>query len=324
MKKITRRGLLRASAGIGGLALAEPWCRWGLLAAEQQGKVGQPQTKFPVVARQRLAVATWPFRAEIEAATNEYRDKKRPGLDLREFCAGVRKKFDVPGVEPLSTHFPSTDEHYLKNFRKSLEKTKVHVVNIPVDNEYSFYDADAEVRRKAIEQCKRWVDIAVVLDAPSLRTSIAAAKNSKPNVNVAAASLREVVEYAANKNVLINLENDNPVSEDPVFLVEVLGTVSHPYLRALPDFCNSMAAGNDEKFNSRALAMLFPRAYNICHVKDSEVGDHGKVYRINVRQAFQILRAAQFRGYLSMEFEGEGDPYEGTKKLIAASLQWLT
>ena len=42
------------------------------------------------------------------------------------------------------------------------------------------------------------------------------------------------------------------------------------------------------------------------------------------QKTFHILRASNYRGYCSMEWEGGGDPYAGTQKLIAASLQYLT
>ncbi len=323
MTRISRRGVLRGSAAFVAGAIA--WRRdlvARFAAPEPTLFHNAPQLKFPTVARERLSVASWPFRAEIESATNEYRDKKRPGMDLRDFAVKVREQFGVPGVEPLSAHFPSTDERYLKGFREAIEKAGVHVVNIPVDNSVSFYDADAATRKKAVEHGMKWVDIAVKLGSPSVRTSIAEAKNSKPNVDAAAESLRRLVDYAATKNILVNLENDDLVSEDAFFVVKVIEKVNHPYLHALPDFCNSMASGN-EKFNYDAVTAMFRHAYNICHVKDSEVGDEGKVFRVDLKKTFDILNASHYKGYCSMEWEGPEDPYVGTKKLIAASLQYL-
>ena len=187
----------------------------------------------------------------------------------------------------------------------------------------SFYDADASTRKKAVEHAKKWVDVAVALGSPSVRTSIAEAKNTKPNVETAAESLRALVDYAASKNVLVNLENDNLVSEDAFFIVKVIEKMNHPYLHALPDFCNSMTGG-DEKFNYDAVTAMFQHAYNICHVKDSEVGDQGKVFRVDLKKTFEILKASQYKGYCSMEWEGPEDSYVGTKRLIAASLKYLS
>jgi len=55
-------------------------------------------------------------------------------------------------------------------------------------------------------------------------------------------------------------------------------------------------------------------------VKDSEV-DNGKVFRVSMARTFAIAKAAGYRGYFSMEFEGQGGPYEGTQKLLDQSLK---
>ena len=322
MKRITRRKMLQNSSVAAAALTLGVWPEATKLFAGSTGTAGAPDLKFPTASRDRLAVATWPFRAYLDSPTNEYRDKKQPGMDLREFAAKVKKDFDVPGVEPLSAHFPSTDAGYLHSFREAIEKAGVHVVNIPVDNSASYYDADPAARQKAVDNGKKWVDIALVLGSPSLRTSIAQAENAKPDVAVVAGQLQKLVDYAAPKNILINLENDNLVAEDAFFLVKVIQKVNSPYLRALPDFCNSMNSGN-EKFNYDAVTALFPLAYNICHVKDSEAGDDGKVVRVDLKKTFGILKASHYRGYCSMEWEGAGNPYDGTRLLIKSSVENL-
>ncbi|MGB7436063.1 MAG: sugar phosphate isomerase/epimerase family protein [Candidatus Acidiferrum sp.] len=322
MKKVTRRTVLRSSAVVAVGAVALGGESFALFTGAGAARQSAPDLKFPTTARERLAVASWPFRAEIVSASNEYRDKKQPGMDLRDFAVKVREQFGVPGVEPLSAHFPSTDDRYVKGFREAIEKAGIHVVDIPVDNSFSFYDADTGNRKKAIEHGKKWVDVAVLLGSPSVRTSIAEPKNSKPNVSVAAESIRALTDYAASKNILMNLENDDLVSEDAFFVVKVIEKVNHPWLHALPDFCNSMTSGN-EKFNYDAVTAMFQHAYNICHVKDSEVGDQGKVYRVDLKKTFGILNDNHYKGYCSMEWEGPESPYEGTRRLIAASLEYL-
>jgi sugar phosphate isomerase/epimerase len=322
MRSISRRDWLKRGILSSGAIMA--WTKWP--AIEVLGAaaptVAGPDVKFPAAPRERLAVASWPFRANIESPTNTYRDKKQPGMDIADFAARVKKDFQVPGVEPLSAHFPATDERYLAKFRAAIENAGVHVVNIPVDNRHSYYDADKGGRKKAVDWGKHWVDVAVLIGAPSIRSSIAQAKNAKPDANVVAEQLKQLTEYAATKNIVVNLENDDLVSEDAFFIVKVIEKVNHPYLHALPDFCNSMASGN-EKFNYDALTALFPLAYNNCHVKDSEVGDDGNVFRVDMKKTFGILRASGYRGYCSMEWEGAGDPYAGTRFLIKSSLENL-
>jgi len=320
MNTLSRRHFLESSALLTATALTSSASSpLSLLHAAESA----PSLKFPTTPRERLSVATWPFRAFIVSPENEYRDKSQRGMDLREFVVTIKKDFGVTGVEPLSTHFPSTDEAYLHSFREAIEKAGLHVVDIPVDNSSSYYDAAPAARKKAIENGKKWIDIARIIGSPSVRTSIAEAQNAKPDADVVAGELRELADYAASKNVVLNLENDDLVSEDAFFIVKVIEKANHPFLHALPDFCNSMMTGN-EKFNYDAVTAMFRHAYNICHVKDSEVGDDGKVFRVDLKKTFDILKASNYRGYLSMEWEGQGRSYDGTRHLIAASLENLS
>jgi sugar phosphate isomerase/epimerase len=284
--------------------------------------VSQPHIAFPRAPRDRISVASYPFRAYIDGPTNHERDPSLPGMDLKDFAGEVVKKFNVHNIEPHNRHFRSLDPAYLGSFREELEKTSVKVVNIAVDGQDSFYDEDSSTRKKAIAHAKKWVDIAVEIGSPSIRTHIQRPSNSVPRVQRTAESLREVAEYGAGKNVVVNLENDDLVSEDAFFVVKVTEAVNHPYLHTLPDFANSMMTG-DADFNYQALQAMFQHAYCICHVKDGETDDHNKVLSIDLKKSFDILKASGYRGYCSMEFDAPGEPYGPTTRLIEQTLLYL-
>ena len=323
MPQRSRRKFLIASAAVAATAALNGVAPEAVLAGPRARPFfSEPHINFPVEPRDRLAVASWPFRAMIESPSNRWaRDSKQPGMDLKDFAAMVVQKFNLRQIEPLSDHFRSTEAAYLGEFRAAVEKAGAHVIDIPVGGRYSFYDPDAARRQMAVDYGKKWVEVAVALGSPSIRIHVAGVANVKPDVDRTAESLTRLADYGAEKNVVINLENDDLVSEDAFFLVKVIDKASHPWLHALPDFCNSMLSGNAQ-FNYDAVTALFKRAYNICHVKDSEV-DNGKVVRVDLAKTFGILKASGYRGYCSMEFEGQGSPYEGTRKLIDASLKYL-
>ncbi len=282
-----------------------------------------PDLKFPTQPRARLAVASWPFRDFISSPNNRWaRHPQKPGMDLKDFAALVVKKFDVRNIEPLGDHFRSTDLDYVREVRASTEKAGAHIIDIPVDLRPSFYDPDPGGREKALAASRHWVDIAVAAGSPSVRLHIAGVRNVKPDVDRAAETLNRVAGYAEEKQVLVNLENDDNTTEDPFFIVDVIVKVGNPWLHALPDFCNSMLT-HDQEFNDRAMQAMFKHAYNIAHMKDSEVGDGGKVYTVDVARCFSIAKAAGYRGYFSMEWEGAGEPFAGTQKLIDESLKYL-
>jgi sugar phosphate isomerase/epimerase len=299
----------------------------GLTAASAIGALPdtalEPHIIFPTHPRDRISIASYPFRAYILSPDNRDRDTTLPGMNLLEFPAHVVAKFNIHNIEPHSRHFTSVQPDYLDDFRQILLKTKVRVVNIAVSTVNSFYDADASAREKAITFAKKWVDVALHIGSPGIRAHIAAARNSSPNVELTAGSLHEVTEYAADKNIVVTLENDDLVSEDAFFLVKVIEAVNNPYLRALPDFANSMLGG-DADFNYRALQAMFRHAYNICHVKDGETNDDDKQFNVDLKKSFEILKASNFRGYCSMEFDAPGDPYAPTLKLIEQAVQYLS
>jgi len=232
-------------------------------------------------------------------------------------------KFNIKKIEPWSEHFRSLDKGYLEELRAAVAQAGGAIVNIAVDGEHSPYSADAAERERAIAFSKQWIDVAVAIGSPSVRTNIPPAKGAKPDVERTAESLRRVAEYGAAKNVVVNLENDNPASEDPFFLVKVIEKVNSKWLHALPDFANTLAA-YEEEYAYRGIEAMFGHAYNISHVKETEVGDgKDKIAHVDLPRTFGIAKKHAYKGYLSMEWDSPGDPYAGTAGLIEKTLKNL-
>lgn len=276
--------------------------------------------KFPVDARGRLSVSTYPFRKLIATLHGDEDEPAKPGMSLEQFAQTIRPKLHVPGIEPWSHHFKSTDADYVRSLRNSFDTAGLHVVNIPVDIGARLCGSSEE-REAGLASYHKWVDAAVILGSRSIRVHLPHGEEGD-EIKCAVSGLKALAEYGASKNVVINLENDEPETEQPERIAKVIKTVNSPFLRALPDFCNSMLIHDDESYNNQAMSMLFPLAFNISHVKDLEQ-DGKKVYRVNVDRILAIAKNADYKGYFSMEWEGVGDPYEGTSKLIEASLRNL-
>jgi sugar phosphate isomerase/epimerase len=283
----------------------------------------EPHISFPTSPRDRISVASWPFRAYIDSPTNQERNPTLPGMDLKDFAAHIIAKFKVRNIEPYNWHFSSTDQRYLENFRNALTKADAHAVNIAVDGHESFYDANEATRAKAVDFAKKWIDIAVSIGAPSVRAHNARVNDQAPDLQRTIDSLKRVADYGAQKNVVVNLENDDRISEDPFFLIKVIESVNSPYLRALPDFANSMQTG-DADFNYRAVTAMFRHAYCICHVKDGETPENGKPFTIDLAKTFGILKSAGYKGYCSIEFDGQAGPHKPTARLVEAAIRYLT
>ena len=290
--------------------------------AESQSLKQPPELPFPTAPRDRLAVTSWPFRAMMNSPMNHNRNRSVPGMDMKEFPAFVVEKFGVYNINPLSNHFSSLDAAYLEAFRAAVQRARSHVVDLGLGGGM-FYDADASKRASAVAEGRKGIDVARAVGSPSVRQHVSGRPGQNADVMLAAESLGELAGYGAKQSIVVNLENDNPVAEDPFFLVAVIKKVNSPFLRALPDFGNSLI-GHDAAFNERAIKAMLPYAWNMCHVKDTVESDSGKPLTVDLKSMFALAQASSYRGFFSMELDiASGDPVPGTKRLIQESLQYL-
>lgn len=280
----------------------------------------QPSTHFPEQPRERIAISSYPFRDYVAGRKDAVGGHK---LQLKDFSAHVAEKFNIRKIEPWSEHFRSLDQNHLEEIRAEVEKAGGMIVNIAVDGQHSPYAADKAEREKSVTFSKQWVDVAVAVGSHSIRSNMPKANDSEPNAQRAADTLSQIVEHAAKNNIVVNMENDNPVSEDPFFIVQVIERVNNPWLHALPDFANSLVTGREEHAY-QGLQNMFKHAYNISHVKALETNEQGKEFRVDMAKIFGMMRASHYKGYCSMEFDSPGDPYKGTSELIETTLKYLS
>ncbi len=288
------------------------------------GAEPKPTFQFPTRPIDRISVSSYPFRAYIEGGSGDTgRDPKKPGMDLAGFGKRVKQEWQVHHIEPWSLHFRSTDDAYLARLRRDLDTAGVAIANIAADLPGSLYDPDDATRAKAVEARKTWIDVAAKVGSPSVRVNNPPPKRGAPDLGRMSDSMTRLGAYGASRGVVVNFENDNPVSENPIFLAKAIRGVNSPWVRALPDFCNSMMSGN-EAFGYEALSAMFPLAWGICHVKEFESGPSGTVRKVDLARAFGILKQSGFRGFCSIEFDSEGDPFQATGELIRKTVQYLS
>jgi sugar phosphate isomerase/epimerase len=312
--KTRRRSFLKAAAG----TAATPWLAQSSWLLAWVTEERSPAVQFPTRPRERIAVASYPFREFIAGAHDPHATSSK--MPLREFAGHVKQKFNVTRIEPWSEHFLSTDGAYLDELRTAVMKAGGGFANIAADGADSFYSPDPAVRAKAVAFGKKWIDVAAHIGSPSVRINLPPAKDSKPDLALVAESLKVLSAYGEQKNVVVHHENDNPLSENPFLIAAVLDRVGSPWDRALPDCGNSFSAMPAEDAY-RGLEQMFARAYGISHVKDVSVTPKGEAIPVDLARALEIAKKHNYHGYFSMEWDTEGDPYAGTEKLIRTTLE---
>ena len=125
MDSLTRRAFLEKLSALtaGGIIASGVGDAFGV-GQSDKSVVSRPHISFPRAPRDRISVASYPFRAYIESPTNHDRDRSLPGMDLTDFAAEVVRKFNVHNIEPHNRHFRSLDPAYLRIFRESVEKSE--------------------------------------------------------------------------------------------------------------------------------------------------------------------------------------------------------
>ena len=139
-----------------------------------------PAFRFPTAARERIAVASYPFRAFLDSPRNRGRNPQGPLMALKEFPAMVVERFQIPNVELLGEHITSAEPAYLEQLRAAVKSAGSHIVDIPTGVGGSVYDADSARRATAVGNAKKWVDTAVALECPSLRVHLQGARGAAP------------------------------------------------------------------------------------------------------------------------------------------------
>jgi sugar phosphate isomerase/epimerase len=280
----------------------------------------EPRASFPVDPRARIAVASYPFRAFLIAPQNSDRDPKKPGMDLAAFARFVKKEFGVPGIEPLSAHFTSTETSEIRKLRVAFDAAGVHTVNIPVDESVELCSQDPAKRDHGNARYRHWIDIAVQLGSPSIRVWIPKCSDTS-DLPKAVRALKPTLDYAATRNIVVNLENDDPVLHSAARVIAAINLAGTPYLRALPDFGNGLMGG-DERFNALSVKNMFAHSWNIAHVKDAE-SIKGERRTASLPELYSIAKASGYRGYYSMESDSDVDPVVDTRHLIEQSRQLI-
>ena len=306
---ISRRHFLKGSAAVG---VAASYSGFAPAAMAQE-----PHFRFPTRPVDRLALTSYPFRAQMKSPENP------TGMDLVQFAKMAIEKFDIHNINPINRHVGSTDPHDLEKLRKEVERAGSRFVGLGLSG-WQFYSPDPAVGKASVESVKRWIDTAAILGSPSVRPHLEKTEGVKPNIDRAARSLGEIADYGARKNIVVNLENDNLVDEDLFLIIKIIEKANNPYLRSLPDMGNSAGLG-DPNYNGRGMEMMYRHAFNMSHVKGESTSDTGAVIKVDLAKTFGIAKASGYKGFFSMEHEsGKGDLVAGTRKLVAETLRYLS
>jgi hypothetical protein len=272
----------------------------------------------------RVAISTWSFHNNFESTRDK--DEKIHGttLEMIDFPEMIADRYHVHKMEFVAPHFAATTSAYLNDVKLRLAKVHSHLVNIPVDieeirNQGGLSDINQEIRNQAIQGAMKWIDIAKVLGAESVRCD--PGKINVKDLSPTVASYKKIGDYARSKGLKVIIENHDAIgSNHPEVLVDLFKQVGNNLVGALPDFGNFP----DDRTRFRGLPILFPYASTVCHAKGFKFNAAGDETTFDFPRCVAISKKTNFRGAYSIEYEQKGgDPYEGVGKVVNELVTYL-
>jgi len=219
---------------------------------------------------------------------------------------------------------PSTlsSKHYLDELISKMVSTGVMATHISNNAPRYLADLDEEMRREGLRVAKLWLDAAKQIGIKSMRVNTGGPqiipassmqggypRNDEivPYLKYAIESFKELADYGEKTGIIVTIENHWGLAADPVNIIIILNEVNNPYCEASPDFCN----WEHEYMLYNGLELLIPRATSMVHAKRWT-----RYPDVDIARCVRVLNDADYKGYISFEYEGGGDPIEGTLKLM--------
>lgn len=259
----------------------------------------------------KISLAQWSLHKALYAGQ----------LDALDFPKVAREDYGCDGVEYVNSFFKdkATDFDYLAELKARCAKHRVESVLIMIDGEGHLADEDDEARRTAIENHVRWLAAAKFLGCHSIRVNVAGGGKPEEQAARGADSLRRLARIGDQYAIDVIVENHGGWSSNGEWLAGVMKAANHPRVGTLPDFGNFRMAEGQEYDRYRGVELLMPFAKGVS-AKSWDFGDDGLETKMDFPRLLSIVKAAGYRGFIGIEYEGERmsepDGIRATKKLL--------
>lgn len=297
--------------------------RRAFLAAAVGGAVSAAAAR-PAVAwqgeakiRNRIAVSTYSF----------WQFKNRELRDI-EKCIDLAAEWGFDGVELLHRQFQSEDKGYVQNLKR---RAFVHGLDLcGFSTHQGFLSPDVATRQKNIDATIHQIELAYELGIPTMRVNTGtwgtsrnfdelmknrgiepplAGHTDEEAFGWVIASLEKCLPAAEKCGVLLGLENHWGLGRTPEGVLRIVNAIKSPWLQVTADTGNFLEDPYDR------LKLMAPQTI-LVQAKTYYGGGLWYALELDYPRIAKIFRDANYRGYVSLEFEGQEDPRTGIPKSL--------
>jgi sugar phosphate isomerase/epimerase len=238
---------------------------------------------------------------------------RQPTLTLFDFvddCA----RFGLEGTELTSYYFPAdiTNDD-LRKLRRHCFRQGLDISGTAVGNDFG-HPAGTELDEQ-LSLVRKWVDRAEILGAPVIRIfaghNHGDASDEQLHRRIVSA-IEQSCQYAGEHGVHLALENHGGPTATADGLLALVRDVQSAWFGVNLDTGNFRS---DDVYGD--LQRVAPYAVNV-QVKASISGPNGQRQPTDYRRLAEILRSVNYRGYVVLEYEDDGDPREACRRQLDA------
>ena len=260
-------------------------------------------------------------------ATYSYWHFREPKVTVQEVINHAAN-LGADGVDVLHVQMDNETPEYLTSLRRQAEDNGIELICLSIHQD--FVDPDKAGRDKNIEHTRHCIDIAHDLGISYIRLNsgrwntiksfdeLMANRGIEPvlpgfteddGFNWCIESIMECLPAAEKAGVVLALENHWGLTRTPKGLLRIVNAIDSPWLGVLMDTGNFLEDPYN-KLEQISTQTVFVQA------KTYYGGGEWYTLDLDYPRIAQILKRANYQGYISLEFEGKEDANTGVPKSL--------
>ncbi len=264
----------------------------------------------------RISLAHWSLHRSI--ALGECRGRDLPRI--------ARTQFGIATIELVNTLVGKPTTQSIRELARQAEEFDVEIFLLMVDDCGDLSHRRPKLRRKAIENHRRWFDVAAELGCRAVRVNTGGGSPLTWRSPLQSTEVEDVLkrcaesfaalgEYAAPSDIRVLVENHGGLSANTDAVVELVRRVGVERIGTLPDFGNFTPTADPYS----AVERMLPYAGGVS-AKSFDFSSDGEETTIDYRRMLRLVVAARYDGPIGIEYEGtelpEAEGIRRTRDLI--------
>jgi L-ribulose-5-phosphate 3-epimerase len=254
----------------------------------------------PTHPRLRSGIVAYSFRKNFANHTMTYEDLIHLASDT-----------GLDGIDTTAYWFPDISPGFLASLRNTAYRNAISLYSLAV--RVRLCQPTPELQAAEVENCKKWVDAAERIGAGHVRVfggAIPKGASEQQAIAWAVEVLKRSAEYAGSKGIILGVEDDGGLTTTAEPTVAIIKQTDSPFAGI------NLDTGNFPKNGYSQVALCIPYASSV-HFKVRISDENGNKEKADWPRLAEMFRSAGYKGYLSLEYEENGDAMAAVPPLLA-------